>query len=404
MNLFFAIIFGIPIVNLIFGWWAHRKLRGRKWLRLANFIFVALQFVLYLWFISARMIHVSFPLPGVLAAGMYIWNLIVLPAAIIAIILGELIRGAVTLIRKLAALRQQKTEAAQTVDAPLVTGLSRRSFLAASAAVLPPLIAIGGVGVGIAQFHNIRIRRFELASPVLPANLDGLTIVHLSDLHIGRFVDEKLIRQVTTMTNALRPDLICFTGDLIDFAISDLSAGLDMFKRMDPRLGLAVCEGNHDLFESASEFARQTKAAGVQLLGDESLIIPYRNERIQLLGMRWGRADRPRELDLEEHAVATLAHLREGAFPILLAHHPHAFDAASILDVPLTLAGHTHGGQLMLTPNIGPGPMFYKYWSGLYRRKESSLIVSNGVGNWFPLRINAPAEIVHVTLRTSAKD
>ena len=75
------------------------------------------------------------------------------------------------------------------------------------------------------------------------------------------------------------------------------------------------------------------------------------------------------------------------------------FDIAADANIPLTLAGHTHGGQLMLSERFGAGPMMFKYWSGLYRRNNSALVVSNGVGNWFPLRNNAPAEIVHITLR-----
>ena len=89
------------------------------------------------------------------------------------------------------------------------------------------------------------------------------------------------------------------------------------------------------------------------------------------------------------------------AFPILLAHHPHAFDAAAEAEMPLTLSGHTHGGQLMLNEQLGFGPAMFRYWSGLYQRGQSKLIVSNGVGNWFPLRTNAQAEIVHITLRRS---
>ncbi len=94
-----------------------------------------------------------------------------------------------------------------------------------------------------------------------------------------------------------------------------------------------------------------------------------------------------------------LAQRQTDAFPILLAHHPHAFDYAK--DVPLTLAGHTHGGQLMVTKNFGFGPALYRYWSGLYRKKDRALVVSNGTGNWFPLRTRAPAEIIHLTLRRS---
>ena len=67
--------------------------------------------------------------------------------------------------------------------------------------------------------------------------------------------------------------------------------------------------------------------------------------------------------------------------------------------IPLTLSGHTHGGQLMLNERLGAGPVMFRYWSGLYRKGASRLVVSNGVGNWFPLRTQAPAEIIHLTLR-----
>ncbi|HEY2107112.1 MAG TPA: hypothetical protein VGH29_15040, partial [Candidatus Binataceae bacterium] len=72
--------------------------------------------------------------------------------------------------------------------------------------------------------------------------------------------------------------------------------------------------------------------------------------------------------------------------------------AAAAASLPLTLSGHTHGGQLMWNERAGFGPALFRYWSGLYTRGASKLIVSNGVGNWFPLRTNAPAEIVHLTL------
>jgi predicted MPP superfamily phosphohydrolase len=88
------------------------------------------------------------------------------------------------------------------------------------------------------------------------------------------------------------------------------------------------------------------------------------------------------------------------AFPILLAHHPHAFDAAIKANLPLTLAGHTHGGQWMIDRRHGVGPVMFRYWSGLYTRGRSQLIVSNGAGNVLPFRTNAPAEIVHLTLRS----
>jgi predicted MPP superfamily phosphohydrolase len=125
---------------------------------------------------------------------------------------------------------------------------------------------------------------------------------------------------------------------------------------------------------------------------------------VQLLGLQWGhdryysiRARQHGDAAIEASMTDLLAQRAPGAFPILLAHHPHAFDYAT--DIPLTLAGHTHGGQLMVTDAMGFGPAMFRYWSGLYRKNDRRLVVSNGVGNWFPLRTRAPAEIVHLTLR-----
>jgi uncharacterized protein len=133
----------------------------------------------------------------------------------------------------------------------------------------------------------------------------------------------------------------------------------------------------------------------VPILLDESRTIRINGFPVQLLGIQWHDRVRP----IAEHVDRAARRIDPDALTILLAHHPHAFDRAAELGIPLTLAGHTHGGQVMLTPEFGGGPAIYKYWSGLYRKGDSSLIVSNGTGNWFPLRVRAPAEIVHVTLR-----
>src|SRR5207302_7240566 len=141
--------------------------------------------------------------------------------------------------------------------------------------------------------------------------------------------------------------------------------------------------------------------ARAPLLVNESRALRIRGRPVQLLGLPWER-DEARIVN----SVRQLARqIVPGAFPILLAHHPHAFDAAAAAGIPLTVAGHTHGGQLMLSDGVGFGPLLYRYWSGLYRKPErggASLVVSNGVGNWFPLRTGAPAEIIQLTLRAVA--
>ncbi len=162
-----------------------------------------------------------------------------------------------------------------------------------------------------------------------------------------------------------------------------------------------MIEGNHDLIENGAEFERRVRESGVPFLLDESAMLTIRGVDVQIFGLRWTRAHtKERDRFISEEVRELLKQRRQDAFPILLAHHPHAFDAAAEAGLPLTLSGHTHGGQLMLNEQLGFGPAMFRYWSGLYTRGESQMIVSNGVGNWFPLRTNAPAEIVHITLRS----
>jgi predicted MPP superfamily phosphohydrolase len=234
----------------------------------------------------------------------------------------------------------------------------------------------------------------------LPRALDGLIIAQVSDMHVGRFTCGRVLDNVVAIVNTLEPDLVLLTGDLINDSLVDLGHGLELVRQMQARCGLFLIEGNHDLIENAAEFERRVKASHIPFLLDESAIVTIRDTPVQLLGLSWTRAH-----GVDHDAAITaavqrlLAQRGHDAFPILLAHHPHSFDAAAEAGVPLTLSGHTHGGQLMLNEQLGFGPAMFRYWSGVYERGNSKLVVSNGVGNWFPLRINAPAEIVHITLR-----
>jgi predicted MPP superfamily phosphohydrolase len=235
----------------------------------------------------------------------------------------------------------------------------------------------------------------------LPRDLDGATIAQVSDLHVGEFTSERSLRAVVREVNALRADLVVHSGDLINAELSDLPGALNLARAMPGRFGSCLIEGNHDLFENGAEFARQARASGIPFLRNEAVTLRVRGQPVQFLGIRWSEAEGTAARDAGlARSVRTVLALREpDAFPILLAHHPHAFDPAAAAGLPLTLSGHTHGGQLMLNDHSGVGPILFRYWSGLYARGASQLVVSNGVGNWFPLRVQAPAEVVHLTLR-----
>jgi hypothetical protein len=223
-----------------------------------------------------------------------------------------------------------------------------------------------------------------------------MTIAHVCDTHIGRFTDDAMLRRVTETANGLDADLLLFAGDLIDVALADLGPAIEFAKTLRGRHGVFFCQGNHDLIEDASNnthlFETRTRDAGLPMLFDESATVRVRGRPVQILGGRWNRKAGERS----ESTRRLMRQVDPAAFSIFLSHHPHCWDDSI---APLTLSGHTHGGQLMFNERVGAGPILFRYWSGLYRRDNQALVVCNGAGNWFPLRTNAPAEIMHLTLR-----
>src|SRR5262249_29474128 len=162
----------------------------------------------------------------------------------------------------------------------------------------------------------------------LPPELDGLRIVLVSDLHVGTFTSSQTVKRVVEETSRLDADLVLLPGDLINNALADLSDALDAVGNMQSRLGAYLSTGNHDLIEDGAEFVRRVRDR-VPLLVNESRIVPIRGQRVQLLGLPWERDE-----VLIENSVRQLAdQITPGTFPILLAHHPHAFDAAASVGI-----------------------------------------------------------------------
>jgi len=334
----------------------------------------------------------------------YMWHCLMLPV----LMLGWLAFGAPWHLMqwcRRVLRREESVSPAAAGERPI--GVTRREFVGAALAAAPAVFTIGATAVAVPQLERFRIRRFTLSLPQLPAALDSLTIAHVTDLHVGRFTRGALLDSIVAATNRLEPDLVLLTGDLINHALTDLPEALATVQQMRGRHGVFMCEGNHDLIENPRTFRERTRGSGVRLLVNEAATLDIQGAAVQLLGLGWGNSlvSAGRRSQHGDAAIAaSMGRLLErrdpSAFPILLAHHPHAFDHAA--DLPLTLAGHTHGGQLMLTEQTGFGPAMFRYWSGVYHREERALVVSNGVGNWFPLRTRAPAEIIHLTLRRAA--
>ena len=380
----------------IFWWAISARIAKATFARIGVTIFALAQLAGLIWLLTQRFAHAeSMALFSKFAmATVFIWHMIFLPLLLLLAIALSPILAMAALIRTARRLRNSNPA---SVDANVA--LSRRQFLGVALAAAPPLFNLSFATIAMRQLDQFRVRRFVLPIVGLPSDLHGLTITQISDMHVGRFTSGRVLREVVRIVNELRTDLVLLTGDLINDAIADLDHGLDLVRSMQASHGVYLIEGNHDLIENGPEFERRMKDSGIPFLLDESVVITVRGTALQLLGLSWTRARENRDVAIAAAVRQLLNQRQPESFPILLAHHPHAFDAAAAASVPLTLSGHTHGGQLMLNEQYGFGPALFRYWSGLYTKGASKLIVSNGVGNWFPLRLRAPAELLHLTLR-----
>ncbi len=280
--------------------------------------------------------------------------------------------------------------------------VSRREFLARAT------YAYGAVGVGVSAYGIWSAERLPklttrtLVFPDLPAGLDGLRVAHLSDVHAGVHMSEEKMREIVKQTNALGADLIVQTGDMIDISQSFIPDYVRAFRDLSAPLGVVTVLGNHDRYTGADAVIRGVKDAGQVFVKNGVHVIEHRGAALALVGIddpRNWRADDPQHDDLEQALQVTPP--ATDAFRILLAHRPGAFDGAAPRGIPLTLAGHIHGGQFYL-PVIGwsPGRLITKYVMGHFTQGDSQLYVSRGIGVvGVPLRVFVPPEIALFELR-----
>jgi predicted MPP superfamily phosphohydrolase len=305
--------------------------------------------------------------------------------------LGAVLSGA----RKDAAHRDEPLPAAGSP-------LSRRRFLARAT------YAYAGVGTALSAYgiwsayRRPEVTRRTLLFADLPPGLDGLKLLHLSDLHAGIHLGEDAMQEVVAQANALRPDLIVQTGDMIDISRAYIPPYVRAFRELSAPLGVVTVLGNHDRYTGEREVIRGCRDAGQVFVQNGCHVIERNGAMLALLGIddphNW-RADDPQPTDID--AALAAAPPASRAFQVLLAHRPGAWDTAVPRGIPLTLAGHIHGGQFYL-PLIGwsAGSLITKYVMGHFQRGNSQLYVSRGIGVvGVPIRVFAPPEIELFELR-----
>jgi predicted MPP superfamily phosphohydrolase len=276
-----------------------------------------------------------------------------------------------------------------------------------TAARVRAALAVGGalVAGGIALASGLRpprLARIEIRLARWPRALDGFRIVQISDIHIGAMLDRRFAAAITERVNALEPDLIAITGDLVDGSVKHFAPEIAPFGALRARHGAFFVTGNHDYSSGADPWLDEIRALGIR---------PLRNERIEI--QRDGAAFDLAGVDDHrgylfgpghgEDVAGAVAGRDPARALILLAHDPSTFKAAAPLGVDLQISGHTHGGQIW--PFNYLVRLAITFVAGRYQRGDAQLFVSRGTGFWGPpMRLAAPAEITEIVLRTGATD
>ena len=264
--------------------------------------------------------------------------------------------------------------------------------------------------------YNYKVLKYTLTFDDLPDAFDGLTLAQISDIHSGSFDNPEKVAYGVDLVNQQNPDLILFTGDIVNNKTTELYPYQSIFSKLSAPMGVYSILGNHDYgdyvdWESEAakrqnmeDLKRVQKEMGFHLLLNESVSLEKEGEKISLVGVEnWGKGRFKKAGDLEK-AVADVA---PEDFKILLSHDPSHWEA-QVLSHPfpfhLTLSGHTHGMQFGIDiPGVikwSPAKWRYKQWAGIYNQGQQYLNVNRGFGYLaYPGRVGIWPEISLITLK-----
>ena len=315
----------------------------------------------------------------------------------------------------------------------IISDPSRRYFFKTATALAgagPFLTAVYGFA---AERLDYRVHRVEIPLPNLPAGLEGMKIVQISDIHLSSYMPRLQVRRAVSMANDLGADLALVTGDFITGASDPIADCIDEVRGLRAPLGVWGCNGNHEIYARAEDAAQYLFAqAGMKLLRSENAQLEFKGASFNLIGVDYQRerSNGGRRVQLLQQVEPLV---RRDMPNLLMSHNPNAFNRAAEMGIELTLAGHTHGGQIqveILDHRLSPARFITDYVAGLYHRPMfapapndraskgsafeashgslfpnrtgalASIYVNRGLGTvGAPVRLGVPPEITLLTLR-----
>lgn len=277
--------------------------------------------------------------------------------------------------------------------------MSRRQFLKVGLSTVVGVGAAGGAYAYLWEPRQLEVTRLSVRLPSLPKAFDGIKVAHFSDLHLGFRTGANDVARVVQAINAEKPDMICFTGDMVDGNADDMRAAIKPFSELKAPLGLFSILGNHD-YGDVEKLTSMEEEAGFRVLRNSSVRLRRDGAVIAVVGLDdgiWGAPD----------PAAAIQDMPEGMFKLLLMHEPDYADIASEYSFHVQLSGHSHGGQIRL-PLVGEvitPPGAKRYVQGLYNvgSQGMQLYVNRGIGTTqLPVRFLCKPELTMLTLRSMA--
>ena len=276
--------------------------------------------------------------------------------------------------------------------------------------IIASICLIGILYGSIIGKTKFNVKDIAFHSPNIPQSFNGYKIIQLSDIHIGSWTNnEKELERAVQLINAQKPDLIVFTGDLVNHRATELNGFEDILSKMKAKDGVFSILGNHDYgpyyhwnsqrekSDNLAELEQRETNMGWQLLNNEHIYLHQGNDSIALIGVEnWGIPPFNGKGDLQK----AMQGVNDG-FKILLSHNPTHWEAEvlSKTDIELMLAGHTHAMQFAIG-QYSPSSWVYKEWKGMYTKGKQNLYVNVGLGFiGMPFRFGAWPEITVITLK-----
>lgn len=346
--------------------------------------------------------------PKVLGTGLRTWIL-----SSIFVVYGSKLFSIIFLVIDdgLRLIRWWKEELSTSKESPQDNMITRSEFLMKTALVAASIPAVALTWGIVSGAHDYRKRHVRLAIKNLPKEFEGIRIGQISDIHSGSFFNKVAVKGGVEMLMREKPDMIFFTGDLVNDIASEVNEYIDIFSKIKAPLGVYSTLGNHDYGaykgwrtskekdQNLKDVMHAHKLLGYDLLVDENRIIAMGGEKLAILGVQ--------NISAKESIFPNTGNMSRAlrgsnvaSVKLLLSHDPTHWDLEvnrKFTDIDVMFSGHTHGLQMGITvgdQTYSPAQWQYKQWGGLYRKGEQQLYVNRGFGYLgYPGRVAMPPEI-----------